>query len=755
MLHRVAYFRRSAVALLLAVACLLGSAGTAAAAPAGFQDAAFGALATAPTGSKPESKLWFNAGTWWASMLDPVSGGHHIFRLDRAAHRWTDTGVALDPRPNARADVLWDADAGKLYVASNDFSETAVASDASSARLWRFTYDSASDTYTPDDGFPVAINAARTETLVIAKDSRGKLWATWAHRNLVYVAHTTTSDAAWSAPYVLPVAGGNLKADDISSLIAFGGSKVGVMWSNQNDQRFHFAVHVDGAGDAAGDWTATTIPNPTPTAVADDHINLKADSSGRVYAGVKHGTTVNGDPHASVLVRQADGSFTWHTLMTYPEPVSRPILALDEQHSRIHAYMTSSATGGSILEKVSSLSTISFAAGKAATVIRDDVSPALNNVTSTKQDFDSDSGAVVLAANEWTATYWHAELTVGGTAGPGAAFGFTPAAPVTGQPVALTSTSNDRDRDITQQTWDLNGDGVFGDATGTTATVTFTTAGAHIVRLRVIDSGGRTATVARTIQVANAAPVASFNFTPESPRAGDAVTFTSTATDPDGAADITSAAWDLDADGAYDDASGAQIQHSFATPGARSVGLLVTDSAGHASAAAQTITVREAITSPLTFKAVADAYVKSNSPGTKYGTASTLRVRRDPTASGTTYRSFLRFTVAGINGEVTGVKLRLKVTDASKKDGGDVFLLPASANGWSETAITWKTAPALPAARIAAAGPVPTGTIEIDLGRAITADGTYTLALASQSTDSAYYSSREGSAPPQLVVTQR
>ena len=52
------------------------------------------------------------------------------------------------------------------------------------ARLFRFSYNAANDTYTPDAGFPVVdARRDRSETLVIAKDSTGMLWATWTLRS--------------------------------------------------------------------------------------------------------------------------------------------------------------------------------------------------------------------------------------------------------------------------------------------------------------------------------------------------------------------------------------------------------------------------------------------------------------------------------------------------------------------------------------------------------------------------------------------
>jgi hypothetical protein len=42
-----------------------------------------------PTGTKrAESLLWFNDGSWWASMWDVVSGDFHIFRLDVSTQAW-------------------------------------------------------------------------------------------------------------------------------------------------------------------------------------------------------------------------------------------------------------------------------------------------------------------------------------------------------------------------------------------------------------------------------------------------------------------------------------------------------------------------------------------------------------------------------------------------------------------------------------------------------------------------------------------
>jgi hypothetical protein len=151
-----------------------------------------------------------------------------------------------------------------------------------------------------------------------------------------------------------------------------------------------------------------------------------------------------------------------------------------------------------------------------------------------------------------------------------------------------------------------------------------------------------------------------------------------------------------------------------------------------------------------------DAQVKSTSATTNYGSQPTLRVREGTSSTDTFYRTYIKFQVTGLTGTVNDVKLRLKVDTSSGSDGpdsGDVYLL--SDNSWSESTLKWSNAPAISGSPVGTAVPAPLGaTIYIDLGKAITADGTYTLALRSHSTNSVIYLSKEaGNVPPTLVFS--
>jgi PKD repeat protein len=149
------------------------------------------------------------------------------------------------------------------------------------------------------------------------------------------------------------------------------------------------------------------------------------------------------------------------------------------------------------------------------------------------------------------------------------------------------------------------------------------------------------------------------------------------------------------------------------------------------------------------FVPVADAYVNKASPSKNYG-GTTLRIRT--ATSGGTYVSFLRFAVSGLAGRsVSAVRLRLYDTDKSV-DGGRVV---GVGNTWTETGITWSNAPATSGPTLGSAGAVTANTwASIALTpSSVTSDGTYSFALLSGSSDSAYYSSRSGANPPVLELT--
>ena len=78
-----------------------------------------------------------------------TGSGWSIYRLNRGAGTWVDTGVRSDSRGTTSSDTLWDG--SKLYIASNVVTSGASAS-GQPARLYRYSYSGGS--YSLDTGFP-------------------------------------------------------------------------------------------------------------------------------------------------------------------------------------------------------------------------------------------------------------------------------------------------------------------------------------------------------------------------------------------------------------------------------------------------------------------------------------------------------------------------------------------------------------------------------------------------------------------------
>jgi PKD repeat protein len=256
-----------------------------------------------------------------------------------------------------------------------------------------------------------------------------------------------------------------------------------------------------------------------------------------------------------------------------------------------------------------------------------------------------------------TSTY---ATTVIVDAPPSAAFTTAPAIVVAGDIVTFASTSRDPDGSIAKQEWSLDGDGVFDDGTAATVERRYTTPGTVLVRLRVTDNRGATATTSGLVTVlADKSPLASFTVSPIAPIAGRPVVFTSRSTDPDGS--IAALAWDLDNDGAFDDASGATATHTYTRAQDLTVSLRATDDRGASSIAFQTISIRGTV-SPQ------DAPT-APSPGPSVPNARPLSSVPSPGAP-----LIFPFPVVRIRGQIVGGVVRISLLSVKAPRGARVVI---------------------------------------------------------------------------------
>ncbi|HEU5098365.1 MAG TPA: Ig-like domain-containing protein, partial [Roseiflexaceae bacterium] len=676
-------------AMVLALSIVLGGTPRADAATeaAGYSDFSYSGV-SAPTGEKPQSKLWFNDGRWWGSLFNRTAGTYHIYWLDVTTQGWVDTGVELDNRPNTQADCMWDAAAGKLYLVSGGSSND--------ARLYRYSYDVANKRYSRDTGFPVTIRSGGAETIVLDKDSIGRLWVTYTKSSQVYVNYSNGSDNSWAGPTPLNVSGtdSTVSSDDISSLITVN-NRVIVLWSNQSDRTFYYAAHND--ADPVTSWTGGVAGrDPNGGALADDHINIKSlqsDAAGNIFAVVKtsFNSSSSSSPQIILLVakRQTSGNgYTWQPpamVSSGAENQTRAILLIDTDQRNLHVF-TADEGGGSIYHKQASIDNIQFPSGFGERFIGSLKYTDINNPSSTKQTINSSTGLVVIASDDTQDWYLHNYRSLGGTppadTTPPTVSGTTPANNASGISTATSVTASFSEA-LDASTVNGTNFRLSGPSGAVAANVSY-------------DSGTRTATLAPS-----AALAAGANYT-------------------------------------------AQISG-------------VKDVAGNTLAGTYSWSFSTAATpqpgSTFSFTPVADTYVSQASPGSNYAGSNQMQAVGGSSAK----QIFIRFDVSGLpaGASVSSAKLRLYVSNDSTSGG---IIQSVSRNDWPE-ALTWALKPELDGPVRATLGSVAlNATVEVDLSAAIAGNGSYSFAitLPNANTNTLAYATRENSTAtsrPQLIVT--
>jgi len=163
---------------------------------------------------------------------------------------------------------------------------------------------------------------------------------------------------------------------------------------------------------------------------------------------------------------------------------------LDTTNNLVRVYATAPDSGcpfpgsaGTIFEKTSPMSNLSFAPGRGTPVIRDAASANMNNATSSKQSVDASTGVVVLATNDATKKYWFSDEVLASSA-PVANFTVSPSSGVAPLAVAFSDTSSNGP---TSWAWD------FGDGATTTTqnpSHTYSAAGTYTVKLTATNAAG-------------------------------------------------------------------------------------------------------------------------------------------------------------------------------------------------------------------------------------------------------------------------
>jgi len=271
-----------------------------------------------PTRDKPQSKLWYAHGHWWAYLPAGPTGGRVWRRL--APGRWRGEehlDAALKSLPG-RADVWADGD--RAVAALVEGRRLAIAylrwdpargryELAARPRQWR--------------------EASAVETVTIDRADCGCFWIAYpigAKNGRSIVARRCGPRLRWPPCQAVVLAEG-LGPDEICAVVALP-SAIAVMWSDQKRQAVWFRRHPLYAPDLH--WAAAE-PVARGARTADDHINFcrpHTDNAPQVLAATKTSLDTVGRPIFSLRVLSAQGR--WHSVpfgvLTRQRDLTRPIV---------------------------------------------------------------------------------------------------------------------------------------------------------------------------------------------------------------------------------------------------------------------------------------------------------------------------------------------------------------------------------------------------------------------------------------------
>ncbi len=113
-------------------------------------------------------------------------------------------------------------------------------------------------------------------------------------------------------------------------------------------------------------------------------------------------------------------------------------------------------------------------------------------------------------------------------------------------------------------------------------------------------------------------------------------------------------------------------------------------------------------------------------------------------AGGNLEVTYLRFLVAGTEGNVTSAKVRLHTPNDPSSEGGGGTIYMVTDTGWNEETLTWNNRPPTSGGPLSSLGTVaPDSVYELDVTSAVPGDGAWSFAIVSTDPNSSHYSTKE------------
>jgi hypothetical protein len=137
--------------------------------------------------------------------------------------------------------------------------------------------------------------------------------------------------------------------------------------------------------------------------------------------------------------------------------------------------------------------------------------------------------------------------------------------------------------------------------------------------------------------------------------------------------------------------------------------------------------------------------VDSSNPTVNNGTGTTIRVDGSPIVN-----SYIRFTISGLSGTITQVRLLIHANSAGSQG---IRAVAVADNSWGETTVNFNNAPALGNVLTTSAAFTSGATVTLDVTGYITGNGTFSFGITDPNATAISLASREsGANAPQLII---
>ena len=337
-----------------------------------------------------KAQMWYNDSLWWGAFSDNKNG---VYFYKQSGASFTKDAL-IDGNYNGRPDVLWNGN--DLFILVYELN--------TQARLYKYSYNPPTQTYTLISGFPITlpligigtgVTQSETGSITMAQDSTGKLWATYpgtgpgGDSNFRVIWSTSADHKTWDTNGFILDSGGTTLTQEVTTIVHFGGNKIGVAWSNQVAKEDGFRYHLD--GDPENVWSTKELIDfglgneEGLGGVADNHMSIKAAPDGRIFLVAKDSDNVG---YLHLYTRSSAGVWSEPVLVDIDPhaAATRPTLLLDLENSAVYV-LYEDATQSLMYVSHTSMNTPVF--GPACPYVSQ---AYIVNVTSTKQNLKSSMG---------------------------------------------------------------------------------------------------------------------------------------------------------------------------------------------------------------------------------------------------------------------------------------------------------------------------------------------------------------------------